>query len=340
MIILGNVLLGISSLLFLIYTFETYGKSAPGGDASVGWAWAIMFYYLATFVCLSLVAVIIGSQGGFAWVSAASSGARFLWVAGGLLVALFGSMLVGFKEGPLVSRLGDVFPAAIHLSLIIGFAMLLNGSAAYRFPLLLAVGLGAVPCSLILLASLKYKAELYLARVKSIGQPDENDLRMIGEIEAHDVSKNISNLLIFTDYNKDNSVRELALAKIKSRPDWQQELIRGLHERWAPEVFTFLAGNDVDDKNLFAEPLHAGILMQAEGIRETIGRAREEHHLYGGQFLWETERVLKTLEKFEGNGQDYRPEMQTLRDAFDAPTAIQKPKFACLRYLDNWLKKH
>ncbi|MEZ4943188.1 MAG: hypothetical protein R3D58_20100 [Saprospiraceae bacterium] len=341
MVLLGNILLGIAALLLLVFTFETFGKSAPGGDAGVGWAWTIILYYLATFVCLALVAGIIGAQGGFAWVSTSGSGARFLWVAGGLLVALLGSMFAGFREGgPILFWLGNFLPATIQLLLIIGLGILLNGGTAYRLPLLLAAGLGAVPCGLLLSMSLKIKAERYVAAAKSIGQPDQNDLRMIGEIERHDVSKNISNLLIFTDYNKATWVREPALAKLKSRPDWQQELARGLQDRWAPEVFTFLAGNAVDDKSLFAEPLHAGILMQAELIREKIGEAYQQHHLYSGQFLWETERVLKTLEQFEGNGQDYRREMQALRAAFDAPCKTQKPDFVCLKDLDKWLKKH
>ncbi len=340
MVFSGNILLGITALLLLVFSFETFGKSAPGGDAAVGWAWAIILYHLATFVCLSLVAAIIGAQGGFAWVPASGSGVRFLWVAGGLLVALLGSMFVAFREGPMLSWLGNFLPETIHLLLIIGFGILLNGGAAYRLPLLLAAGLGAAPCGLVLFASLKTKAEGYFAAVKGAGRPDENDLRMIGEIERSDASKDLSNLLIFTDYNKDKSVRQPALAKIKSQPDWQQQLAAGLRNRWAPEVFTFLAGNEVDDKSLFAEPLHAGILMQADLIREKIGEAYQENHLYEGQFLWETERVLKTLEKFEGNGQDYRPEMQALREAFDAPCKTRKPTFVCLRYLDKWLKKH
>lgn len=340
MVIIGNILLGITAFLFLIFNYETFGKSAPGGDAAVGWAWTIIIYYLATFVCLSLVAAIIGLKGGFAWVAASGSGGRFAWVAGGLLVALLGAMFVAFREGPMVSRLGDFWPGTIHLLLIAGFAILLNGGTVYRLPLLLAAGLGAVPCGLILFASLKTKAEGYVTAIKGAGRPDENDLRMIAEIEGHDASKNLSNLLIFTDYNKDKSVREPALAKIRSQVDWQQQLALGLRERWAPEVFTFLAGNEVDDKTLFAEPLHAGILMQAELIREKIGEAYQEHHLYEGQFLWETERVLKTIERFEVNGQNYRPEMQALRKAFDAPCKIRKPDFVCLRYLDRWLKKH
>lgn len=340
MVILGNILLGIIVLLLLAFTVETFGKSAPGGDAGVGWAWAIILYHLATFVCLALVAAIIGAQGGFAWVSASGSAARFMWVSGALLVALLGSMLVAFREGPMLSWLGNFLPGTIHLFLIIGFGILLNGGAAYRLPLLLAVGLGAVPCGLILFASLKRKTEGYVAAIKATGQPDENDLRMIGEIERHDASKDLSNLLIFTDYYKDKSVREPALAKIKAQPDWQQQLAEGLRKRWASEVFTFLAGNEVDDKSLFAEPLHAGILMQADLIREKIGEVYQDHHLYKGQFLWEIERVLKTLEKFEGNGQDYHPEMQALRNAFNAPCKIQKPNFVCLGYLDQWLKKH
>lgn len=169
---------------------------------------------------------------------------------------------------------------------------------------------------------------------------DRTHQNHLNTIDSTDVMKNMVFLLVFTDANHDTDVRDRALAKIKSRVDWQEELARRLETDWAPEVFTFLASNEVDDKALFAEPVQKGAFIQARLIRESIRNCRGTYDLYSSRFAWEAERVLRTLEKFEGMGLDYRPAVQEMRAALDEPTSFEKPKLECKSILDKWLKTH
>ncbi|MBK9337668.1 MAG: hypothetical protein IPM98_14330 [Lewinellaceae bacterium] len=341
MVLLGNILLGIAAFAFLLFAFELYSRPIPsGGDTAVGFAFLLIIFHLVFLVCTAAVAGIVGRQGGFAWVGWSGT-SRFWFVSAGLLLAVLGSSFVTSREGMALWRF---LPLVVPALMIVGLTILLNHRTpllpAYRLPVLTAVALGTLACLPIFWVTLKMKVENTFGSIRALGQPDSNDLRMIQDIEAYDASKSIGGLLIYTHYAKHKSVREPALAKIRSRPDWQAQLVKGLHARWAPEVFTYLAGNDVNDKSLFAEPIAEGIRMQATLIREKLGEVYQSHHLYAGQFSWEVDRVLLTLKRFEGNGTDYRPMVQELRDAFDAPCKIDKPAFICKKDLDAWLRKH
>ena len=52
--------------------------------------------------------------------------------------------------------------------------------------------------------------------------------------------KNMVFILVFTDANQDTDVRAKAVAKIKTNPQWEEELIKRLNSGWASEAFNFL----------------------------------------------------------------------------------------------------
>lgn len=96
MSVIGNFLL-LLSLLAAIFLFKmTFLQKMPGGDYGVGYAWSVLMLMAFFWICLALVAVIIGSGGGFAWLSLG----RF--AGGGMLVLGFLVMLLGSNLG--VSR--------------------------------------------------------------------------------------------------------------------------------------------------------------------------------------------------------------------------------------------
>ena len=68
MILLGNIFLGLAALVFWALFNMMFLKTPPrGGDAVVGYAWALIFGVLAFSICLSIVTAVIGKLGGFAW---------------------------------------------------------------------------------------------------------------------------------------------------------------------------------------------------------------------------------------------------------------------------------
>lgn len=346
MTLLGNILLGLSALVYLIFSFETLGRPIPGGDRGVGFAFVLLLNHGLLLIFTGIVAWIIASKGGFAWV-AATSGKRFLLVAGGLLLAVLGSSVLSSHSIAESRLLSALLSFCIPGLLIAGLWNLLNSTEPttplQRAPLVAAAGLGALLClpSLLMRFRISTLGGAYLSHVyhQLSNIPDESHLGMIKTIEETDVSKGLLPLLMYTGSNQHRKVREAALMKIKTRPDWQQEIAGYLRQPDAAEAFTFLAASSPDDVHVFAEPVHDGIRVVAANVRKTLGRARSDERLWTS-FSSEIQRILATVKKMEGNGQDYRPDMQELRDAFNAPCQAINPKFPALPDLDKWLKQH
>ncbi len=266
----------------------------------------------------------------------------------GFILIMVGNGFFMFGEGfgglPNFIRITfTAIPATLPPLLIICAAILLNAERTsspaftYKLPIYFGLIVGILAVGFLLAESARNSA----AKIQSnIDFTDKIHQDHLNQIDTTDVMKDGVFLFVFTDANQDKDVREKALAKIKTRPDWQEELVRRLQNDWAPEAFTFLASNEVDDKTLFPEPVRQGVLIQAKLIRESIRQCRDGYDLYEGRFTWEVERVLRTVDKFHGMGVDYRPAVQELRNALDERTSFEKPKLPAKGMLDNRLKKH
>jgi len=352
--LIGNIFLSIAALIFLALFNMMYLQKIPKtGDSLMGYGWGIILGYLAILTCLILVAGMIGWKGGFSWIGA-STAARWLIVPGGLILAVLAAGLCAFIKGEpmqvpgLLKWLSGVLPALIPLFLFIGFAVLLNGgeistlsAAAYKWPLASAGSLGMLG---LCIAAWGFIAESNQNAVRRAEGAKSDQARYhqnhLDNIDSCDVTKNMVFILVFTDANHHPEVRERAIAKIKTNPAWQQELIRLLECDWAPEAFTFLASNEVDDKNLFVEPVRKGVLNQAKLIRQNIRESSQRHHLYAGKFSWEVERMLRTVDKFQSAEANYLPEVREVRAALNERWIFEKPTFVCAAVLDKWINKH
>ncbi len=347
MILLGNFFLAIAALAFLLVCNLIYFTKMPGGDAGVGYAWSLLFGIAGFSVCLAIVTAIIGSQGGFGWVGAPGS-QRTLLVLGGLILVLIGNGFFMVGEYPhdlpvVLRKTIRLIPAILPPALLIGAAILLNGkqaaapALAYKLPIYAGLFLGLLGIGILMAARAQRTAAILQSESGFRSQTHQNHQN---HIDSTDVSKDMVFLLVYTDANHPEDVREKALAKIKSWPGWQEELVRRLQNDWAPEAFTFLASNEVDDKTMFPEPVRQGVRIQARLIRESIRNCRNPYDLYAGRFGWEVERVLRTVDKFKGMGVDYRPAVQELRLALDEPARFEKPRLAATLTVDKWLKKN
>ncbi len=347
MIVLGNIFLAIAALIFLLACNLIYFQTMPGGDAAVGYAWSMILSVLAFSVCLLVSIAIIGGQGGFGWVGS-STGARVVLVLLGCLVIVVGNGFFMMNEYPSdlpdgLRKIARMLPAALPILLMASAAILLNfkyteiPAPVFKIPVYASLFISALGVVVIFWGNLQNAA----AVMKSNGDfNDKIHQDHLNQIDTTDLSKDMVFLFVFTDANQDRDVRERALAKIKTRPDWQEELVRRLQNDWAPEAFNFLASNEVDDKAQFPEAVRQGVLIQARLIRENIRQCRDAYDLYAGKFTWEVERVLRTVDRFQGMGVDYRPAVQEMRNALDEPTNFEKPKLVAKEILDKWLKKH
>ncbi|MCC6462166.1 MAG: hypothetical protein IT260_16990 [Saprospiraceae bacterium] len=351
---IGNLFLVLSLLVYLALNFTDLGKQpSRGGDALMGYALGNVLVYLVLLACLTVATIAIAWKGGFEWISPHQP-TRFLLVASGLLLAVLTaglSALYRYENGPvpgLLRAISGFAPVLIPLVLIAAGFVLQNAGlrasvpvAAYRWPLL-----GVYVLSVLGVGSALYgwvsEANANAARRIEGQRADEAQYQQnhLNDIDSCDVTQHITRILVFTDANHDAIVRERAVAKVKSHPQWQQELVYWLENKGALEVFTFLASNEVEDKKLFAPAIHTGVLSVAEWIKRSIRNASHPSHLYADQFVWDVDRMLRSVDKFEGLGQDYRPDVRAVRAALDTPAEHEKPRFTAIAVLDAWLKKH
>lgn len=353
MTIFGNIFLVLATLLFFLLLSTVYGKAPSGPDSGMGYTWGLIIFNLAFLACIFVVAIAIASKGGFDWVSDSKS-SRYLLVYGGLIMAIFAATLTGlfrYESGPVptwVRVLSGFLPVWVPLLLLVAGAVLLNDglrttlpAAVYQWPLWFVFGLGALTTGGSLLWWMVEANKDAAHRVESMREDEKRyHQKHLDEIDSCDVSQNMVFILVFTDANHDADVREKALAKIKTHPDWQKEMIRLLECDWAPQALNFMASNEVDDKQRFIEPLRKGILIQAKLVEKYMGGSSYSTSFYPELFSWEVERVLRAVDRFKDTGADYRQEVKALRAALDAPSESEKPVFKCVGMLERWLAQH
>lgn len=275
-------------------------------------------------------------------------------VALGLLSALITSGLGSFfrhEPGPvplLIKSYSSFAPIVIPAVMIIAGFILINHTiqnavpaVAYKWPLVLITILGITGTASAVVGFLQESSRNKIAVAEDRMQfEDSNHQRILAEIDTADVINKLVLILVFTGDNQPNDIRNAAVAKVKTNPQWENELIRLLQSDWAPEPFQFLASNDVEHPELFLEPVREGTLVQARLIRESIRRTSHPSNFYNGLFSWEVERVLRAVDKFKGKGIDYVPAVKELRAALDEPSDFEKPKFGCIKLLDDWIRKN
>jgi hypothetical protein len=312
----------------------------------------MMILTLAFFVCIAIATITVAFKDGFDWVSASRSSRNWL-VTLGLLGAVFTlGMTAIFKyesgDVPALLRLMSAFvPALLPLLMIAsGFILLNSGWRAavpanvYQWSLMavFALGMLGVGTGIYMWVSISSEnAQRHMEGLKA--DQDRYHQDHLNEIDTCDVQHNMARILVFTDANHDQDVRERAVAKVKTNPEWQQELVRLLENKGAIEAFNFLASNDVDDKAMFLAPVNTGILSIADWIRRYIRDASHDSHFYPDLFSWEVDRCLRTVARMDGMGYDYRPAVRELRAALDEEASVKKIKFNCMWTLDEWIKK-
>jgi hypothetical protein len=282
----------------------------------------------------------------------ANTAARYLLLLFGLVSTVVAAALAAlFREEPgtsaiMVRYFSGFAPILIPVLLLVSGVILLNDglrnampASVCQWPVKISFWLGLVINVLAVRAWMQLSNENAQAHVQDeIAFQDKNQQRMLDEIDSCDVQKNMVFILVMTDANQDPEVRQRAIAKVKTHPNWQQELIRILGTGYASEAFNYLASNNVDNPELFPQAIETGIGQQAEQFRESIRRSSHPSHFYPERFQWETERVVRTVDKFSDKGVDFRPSMKALRAALNEKTDVEKKPLNAEELLDYWLK--
>ncbi len=325
------------------------GKPIPGGDRGMGHAIALLMLFAGLVIGLITITVIIFLKDGFGWITDKTS-FRNMTVIIGLSSVLIVSFYSAMGEGgaPWIIRiLGKYAVIWMIPPVLIGGFMLLNTSlqpylpnAIWQLPFKAILLMSGLSCVLIVGEWLvRIPINIVQRGTARKAYDDTRRQEFLAQIERNNPKTEMVLILGFTTKYQDKEVREAALAKIKSNPQWQEYLVDRLQTPWADEIFRFLADNDVEDKKLFAEPINSGILMMTEKFKDAMERT---HTFYDGQFYSETQAILQTIEKYQNLGVNYAPAVRKLRKALDTRLKSYQhaANFRCIPVLDGWLKKH
>ena len=295
---------------------------------------------LAFLFCLAIVSAIILKQGGYDWMGLPTDKMAMYFVLGFLLILVGSRYMTANHEFAFIKLLSGSMHVLIPIMLLVSAGGLLNLNYAnisphlYKTPIYASLIAVAASIVIIFLGKLILVGAYYLGG--NVSQNSDTQ-RKIWEIEAVDKMATMDLLYYAHPYHPKN-VRRKALSKIKSRRDWQEQLVLGLQSEKAPEVFSFLAYNEVKDKTLFPQAVRQGILMGAKILREDIRQCPDANSLKQGWYSEVVQNVLLTVAKFEGMGVDYRPAVQELGNALDEPTSFEKQELQAKGFLSEWLK--
>ncbi len=352
-ILLGNVFLFLATIIYVFLLAAAYGEKPQAEKGVTRYKQTVPRLTLFFLACMALAIFVMGKTGGLDWIKV-SQPLPWIIAAIGLLATvwvIFRSALFRVESlVPLSVRyLTGIAPALFPAVLLLACAVLLNAPirdtlpmVCYALPLILVVGISLV-AGIMSIFDGRQAAEPALVLSP---QEAREHLAHLSEINAANAKTpaGVISLLKFTDDGYHTTLREKALAKIRSNAAWPQILADGLKTEAALQVFIFLASNEVENKAHFAEPVREGIGQLAAWIRRSIRNASQPSHFHAAQFSWEIDRMLATVEHFKDSGTDYLPALQDVRNALEEPSnppeLRKRMAFNAATSLDWWIRQY
>lgn len=354
---LGNILF-ILVAITLIGLISITASPMPGGDRGVGAAFFLFLVGISFLIATGLLTWYLGWNNYFDWIGLPGiqrNGIIFIgWIAFAFATLASAFFKVEWHAGefPQFLRWLSQAQAAIWLPLLMLVPALIlmnsdrtaaNVSEYVKIPMMTAYILSILMAFGLLFGWYRAQSQQQAANIEyERTQNDEQHEKNLAWIAEQKPTDPILNILSFTGRFHDKDVKDSALAKVKSHPDWEAELIRLLSEtEFDTEVYQFIDGNKVDHPELFVEPIKHSIRRVAGEIRDRIKDANDLQNWHFEHFS--LDRLFRAIdEQFSLPGADYRAEVQELRNALDTPKPerFQKVKFTVTPLVDDWLKKH
>ncbi len=354
---LGYFFYVLTFLIVIGFTFFSASKPTLIGENAMGYGLGLAFFGLAFTISSLILTLIVGWKGGFNWVSDQSFNRNILVGLGWLCVAIATFACAAFKwewhgEFPqflrwLAKSNGQTW---IPLLMLIPYFSLLNDEIraslspqVYKIPLIIAFGLTAFMALGILFGWLRDSAKQQTARMEeSKERYDNRQVEHLDFINKQKPTDPILNLLSLSGRFTPQEVRSAAVAKIKSHPDWEAELIKVLEDDYYySNAYSFIDGNAVEHPELFLKPLNNSILHMATEIQESItdsNNLQDWHFEHLG-----IERLFRAIdEQFLNKGMDFRPAAMKLQEALKTtpPERFKNVRFKETLLVKDWLKRH
>lgn len=166
--------------------------------------------------------------------------------------------------------------------------------------------------------------------------------QVLDDIANHKPTDPLVNLLSQTTQVRPEDSRAAAVAKVKSHPDWEAELIRLLQsEQGYRQVYYFLDGNAVDHPAKFAEPLNQSILRLADAVKNEV---KTSNNLQSWTFeSFQIDNLMRSLDgPILNQGVDFRPNVIRVQQALQTtlPEQSKDVRFDAAGSVEDWLRKH
>ncbi len=326
----SNILLALTTINYIGLAILNIQKTNVTGERLMGSGF-IGLGLIAAYVLFSLLLTIsITSKGGFNWLSSATLSRNFLvgilWlcmIAGVVFCAMLSTEMNTDQTTGIVRILSKpVYYGSVWLPLLmlIPYAILLNphwresiAPGFYKIPLVMACLLGFV---IVMIPQIVISMNIRVPK-QSVEDWKKENLTPYIEKET-----SVETLL---NYVKDEEkwVRDLAANRLKSLPNWEDELIVKLQRadgyghydfHW---VYTFLDQYSVEHPDRFVDPINSSL----ESITKATEMALAKSFVYSGDLiLLQIDVVCRVLDhQFKGNSQFFRGNMLSLQKALETP---------------------
>lgn len=349
--IIGNIILALAGLLYAVplqLLMHDAGHKRDDGGA----LWGAIFLFVPLWGLLTIALILATARGGFDWLPLNRGPRYFLVVLSGvalLIVTLFSFLGKVEHAGqlPWAALPFRIWATYVFPLVAMAFAFLvLNPGAGARIP----APVFRVPFAVISVASLLACAGMLvqwfvssrqqqIARVeRAIEADNERDRKILAEVKEMDPTNNFTQLLGFSNRFENETIRQLAIEKARSHPQFIEALAGVLTNYYAEKGLVYLDACDVTEAEMkaLAEPVRAAIVVLTKAAEDSVDRT---HTFYPEQFDWDTRIILSVADKFRGSGVDYVPAIRAFRAALDGPRG-KTFAFKARPTLDAWLAQH
>ena len=328
----SNILLILTIINYIGLVILNIQKTNATGERLMG-AGFIGLGLIALYVLFSLLLTIsIASKGGFKWLSSSTLSRNFLvgilWfcmIAGVVFCAMLSTEMNTDRTTGILRILSrPVYYGSVWLPLLmlIPYAILLHPhwresipAGFYKIPLVMACLLGFV---IVMIPQIVISMNI---RVPKQSMEDWKKENLVPSIEQENSVETLLN------YAKDEEkwVRDLAANRLKSLPNWEDEVIGKLQRsdgyghydfHW---VYNFLDQYSVEHPARFVDPINISL----ESITKATEMALAKSFVYSGDLtLLQIDVVCRVLEhQFKSSSQVFRPNMLRLQKALDTTPA-------------------
>lgn len=348
--ILGNILLALASLIYLLPVQLLLAASRRArNDGSALWGGLLAFAPL--WLVLTAALSVVTARGGLDWLPIRRGGLHLLVLVAGVsfllttLFAFFGRV-EPIAQLPVVSRPFLCWADLVLPPVVIAFGLLSLNAAlgeripapAYRMPFAV-LGAAALLHGVALLGEWAVRAQRSAeARAqREAAQYEQYDRETLARVQSLDPEKDFAELLEATAWEHPE-IRATALAKVRAHPRFQEAVI-ALLRTWraaAPLAYLDAHGAAPADTAALAGPVLDAFGELTRAADDEIYRST---NFFPDQFDRRTRLLLSAADRFADQGVDYTGAVRAFRAVLDTGDVAKIP-FNARATLDHWLARH